>query len=415
MYISLLAGTLVGLQSLAPIGVSGMSFTAGGRPITLRGVNLGGWLVEETWMTPWVEDPPPDSDLKPVKDHVSLWATLQARLGRPAMLRVRDAWRDNWVTARDLRIIKSAGFNHVRLPFLDSILAEPGGLKRLHAAVALIESTGLYVVLDMHGLPGGQSMEHHTGRENQNKLWSDVENISQAERDWARLGAEFGADPGVAAFDLMNEPMGAPNATSVFMVYDRLIRAVRRTAPHKVLLIEDGYKGFENSPLPKLAQWSDVAYSLHFYDFNAKAPGDHVAGLKKDLPKVIDLLGSRQTPLYVGEWNVEPNGGPKVIQSYVAELNKAGFSWAFWTWKVAGKSPLGDWGIVRPQGNVEALNPFTDTEAQLIGKIKRLRTSNMDVPPTLLSAFIRSPVRVERSAVRPERRADATCAPTGIS
>ena len=387
MFTAALASLALAQASLLPIGVSGTHFTAAGKTLALRGVNLGGWLVEETWMTPWVEEPPSGSNFKPVKDHVSLWATVEQRLGADAMFRVRNAWRDNWITSTDLATIKSAGFNHVRLPFLDSILEEPGGIERLHGALSQIEAAGLYVVLDMHGLPGGQSMEHHTGQEKRNRLWFDVENITQAERDWARLGKEFGDDPGVAAFDLMNEPMGGPNAAMVFMVYDRLYRAVRSTAPHKVILIEDGYKGFETSPHPNLAQWTDVAYSLHFYNFDAKAPGDHVAGLKKDLPKIIELLGYRQTPMYVGEWNVEPHGGAEVIKPYVAELDKVGFSWAFWTWKEAGKNPLGDWGVVRPRGAVHVLNPFTNSEAEMIAKIKLLRTDNMDVPAGLLSAF----------------------------
>lgn len=387
MITTLLVASLMGAQTLAPISADGVRLVAGGKPLTLRGVNLGGWLVEEMWMTPWVEDPPAGASFKPVHDHVSLWSALDQRLGRDAMLRIRDAWRDNWITATDLQRIKAAGFNHVRLPFLDSILDEPGGLARLHAAVAAIEAAGLYVVLDMHGLPGGQSNEHHTGQEGRNRLWFDVENIAQAERDWATLGTEFGNDPGVAGFDLMNEPMGGPNAAMVFMVYDRLYRAVRKTAPHKLLIIEDGYKGFENTPHPNLAQWTDMAYSLHFYNFDAKKPGDHVAGLKRDLPKIVELLGYRQTPMYIGEWNVEPFGGPSVIRPYVSELDKAGFSWAFWTWKVAGKNGLGDWGIVRPNGPVTKLNPFTDSEQELIAKIQALRTENMKVPTDLLAAF----------------------------
>jgi len=34
-----------------------------GETVILRGVNLGGWLVEEMWMTPWQEEPPHGTDL----------------------------------------------------------------------------------------------------------------------------------------------------------------------------------------------------------------------------------------------------------------------------------------------------------------------------------------------------------------
>lgn len=84
---------------------------------------------------------------------------------------------------------------------------------------------------------------------------------------------------------------------------------------------------------------------------------------------------------------MEPFGGANVIRPYVMRLDKAGFSWAFWTWKVAPKSSLGDWGIVRPRGAVAQLDPFTDSEEQLVAKIKLLRTENMDIPAPLIGAF----------------------------
>ena len=38
-----------------------------GHTVTLRGVNLGGWLVEEPWMQPFVLTPPDGSPLPPSK------------------------------------------------------------------------------------------------------------------------------------------------------------------------------------------------------------------------------------------------------------------------------------------------------------------------------------------------------------
>ena len=44
-----------------------------GKPVILRGVNLGGWLVEEMWMMPFQTKPPAELRWPEVKDHVSLW------------------------------------------------------------------------------------------------------------------------------------------------------------------------------------------------------------------------------------------------------------------------------------------------------------------------------------------------------
>ena len=289
-----------------------------GIPVRLRGVNLGGWLVEEMWMTPWQDKPPAGSNLPKVEDDVSLWKLVEGRFGHDGMIKVREAWRDNWITESDFANIKQAGFNHVRLPFLDSLLSESTGLARLHSAVDLAAKYGLYTILDMHGAPGHQNVSDHSGEVNKNRLWFDVENITKMEDDWATLGREFGTDPNVAGFDLMNEPMGAPNPAMLFLVYDRVYRAIRKTAPTKLIIIEDGYKGFDTTPHPNLAQWTNVVYSLHFYNFDAKKPEDHLKALKSHEPKDKELQGYRQTPLYIGEFNLEPHGTPEAMHDVTA-------------------------------------------------------------------------------------------------
>jgi len=121
------AAVAVSQPSLPTLRIEGQTFVdPSGKPFALRGVNLGGWLVEEIWMTPVAKDPPAGSSFKEVKDHASLWGTVEKRLGNDAMLRVRTAWRDNWIQDSDFQRIKDLGLNHVRLPFLARLLDEPG-------------------------------------------------------------------------------------------------------------------------------------------------------------------------------------------------------------------------------------------------------------------------------------------------
>lgn len=357
---------------------------ATGKTVRLRGVNFGGWLVEEIWMTPWVGE----NGSQKVTDHASLWETVERRLGRPAMLRVRDAYRANWITPEDFRRVREAGFNHVRIPFLVEILEEPKGMQTLRDAVRLARENGLYVVLDMHGAPGGQSNEHHTGKENRNRLWFDVENITKMEQAWTKIGKEFANDSTVAVYDLMNEPMGTPNPAMLHLVYDRVIRAVRKVAPKKVVLVDDGYRGFETTPHPNLANWTNVAFSLHFYQFEAKTTQEHVDILRGKLPKLRELQGYRNAPVYIGEFNLEPHNSPESMRAFVGEMDKAGWSWALWTWKhVSPKGPMGDWGLYRQKGAFQPLDPWKDSEAELLRKMPQFRTENLTAPTEQLAAF----------------------------
>ncbi len=181
---------------------------------------------------------------------------------------------------------------------------------------------------------------------------------------WATLGREFGKDPNVAMFDLMNEPMGAPNPAMLALVYDRVYRAIRKTAPDKVLLIEDGYKGLDTTIHPNVAGWTNVAYSLHFYNFDAKAPGDHVAALQTHEKKDKELQGYRQVPMYIGEFNLEPQGTPDAMRNFTRELTADGWSWAMWTYKTDAKAgPMGQWGLYSREAKPVPLDPYTDSEA----------------------------------------------------
>ena len=61
--------------ALAPLRTNGTRLVTAdtGVPVTLRGFNLGNWLVNEMWMMPIAAPIPPD--------HVAFWGQVQARFG----------------------------------------------------------------------------------------------------------------------------------------------------------------------------------------------------------------------------------------------------------------------------------------------------------------------------------------------
>ena len=152
-----------------------------GHPVALRGVALGGWLVEEMWMQPIVTSPPAGSHLSRVEDHVSLWRVVEQRLGKAAMEQCRASLRASWINESDVERLHRAGLNSVRLPFLYDLLDKPDGFDWLDKALDWCSRRDMYVILDMHGLPGGQSNDHHTGQANQNRFFREARYVEQAE------------------------------------------------------------------------------------------------------------------------------------------------------------------------------------------------------------------------------------------
>ena len=360
-----------------------------GHPVVLRGINLGGWLVEEPWMMPIQTKPPAGSTLPPIRDNRSLWSVVEARLGAGGRARVQAAFRQAWVNEGDFDRMRAAGLNCVRLPFLASEVEEPDGFRYLDQAVAWAGQRGIYVILDMHGVPGSQSGEGHTGVAGRNEFFKDPENVAHAERLWTQIARRYRDNPAVAGYDLMNEPTGTPNSDTLYVVTDRLYRAVRAGDPTHLIFIEDGYTGLHWMPLPGPCGWTNVVYSGHYYQFGAKSSDDHRKAFRAFLDTIVKESTARQVPFYVGEFAFEPAGTAELEGQMVQAMNDAGISWSQWTYKVifGGAGGLTLWSPVGNAKPVARLDPYQDSEAEWIRKSAGVRTENLTWNDALAQAL----------------------------
>ncbi len=350
-----------------------------GKPIALRGVNFGSWLVEEIWMMPVEDAPPAGSSFAKVIDHASLWETFRQRFGQQGVLQIRKAWRDCWITREDFVRVKELGLNCVRLPFLYDSLEAPDGLfPRIDQAVTWARETGVYLILDLHGTPGRQSGQHHTGKSDEDQLFKDLEKVKECELVWKKIASRYGKAPEVAAFDLMNEPMGAPNESTLYLVYDQLLRAVREVAAEKPVIIADGYKGIAGMPYPELAGWKQVIFSQHHYNFGAKQVRDHWGPLENLVAKIGYARSRRNVPYFVGELNIEPHSSQEMMTRVLDALDEKEISWTVWSYKVAMRGQGGMWGLYRSKKDLPVLNPFTDSISEIVKKIQAYKTENFE-------------------------------------
>jgi hypothetical protein len=364
---------------------------AHGKPVVLRGVNLGGWLVEEMWMMPFVTKPPTNSAFIEIRDHVSLARVLEQRFGAAEVQRLRVAWRKAWLDEADFVRIRTNGLNCVRLPFLYDLAEEPGGLYPwLDEALGWAQRQGLYVILDLHGAPGRQSKDHHTGEAGRNQLFSNPDMVRRTAELWGQIAQRYRHRPEVAGYDLLNEPMGAPDNLTLYDVQAQLYRAIRAVDPRHLIFIEDGYKGAEHMPTPQGLGWTNVVYSIHSYRFDAKSPQDQVRHLDSLLAKLEEQQRRIQAPFYVGEFNLEPWGTPALLATFLQHLGRHGFSWSLWTYKTAmpnGSGTRSLWGWFRSPGKRPPLDPFRDSAAALRLKSAQLRTESLTEYEGMSQAF----------------------------
>ena len=97
-------------------------------------------------------------------------------------------------------------------------------------------SRGIYVVIDMHGVVGGQSTSDDTGQQNQNQYWTSSVDQSETAYMWTQIATHYNGNPTVAGYDLINEPDNAPSTAAVWAAYTNLYTTVRAADPSHMII-----------------------------------------------------------------------------------------------------------------------------------------------------------------------------------
>lgn len=306
-----------------------------GQEVSLRGVNLGAWLIQEEWMCP-VENS---------VDNITTFEVLTERFGVEKAYELLNTYADNWITEVDLDNIASMGFNCVRVPFWyrnfyyddkgTKILDENGewDFSRLDWVVEECGKRGIYVILDLHGAPGYQNNKEHCGKINSCGLFK-LTKQAEAWRKltielWVAVAERYSGNPAVAMYDLLNEPMCdvasyiEKNNLKTISLYSRLYDAVRSVDNDHIITMEGIWRLY-NLPAPWLMGWSNVVYQLHFYNKTN-------FGFK--LLLFTALLYPYNVPLYVGEFK---SLGSATWDAILGTMNKWNYSWTIWSYKGTG-------------------------------------------------------------------------------
>jgi endoglucanase len=345
-----------------------------GKPIILKGTNIGNWLLQEMWMM----------GQSGVPDQCTLEDTLTGRFGAAEKERLMRVFRDNWITERDWNIIASFDFNVVRLPFLYSLLEDDANPFTLRAdawqyldhAIAQAEARGMYVILDLHGAAGSQGWEHHSGCAGRNWFW-DGGNGHPASyyQDrtlwlWQQIAARYRGRRSIAAYGLLNEPWGTdPDTLAEFIT--RLYGAIREVDRDHIIVLpghssgidaygdpaERGMKNvaFEMHFYPGLFGWGQIGYTVHRDWLLCGSTGTTGVCEWRDRLRAVD------TPFLVGEmqpWVGQGDSGGEIARASYDRYASFGWATTAWSYKVVsgrGGQGNGTWGMVTNASTQETL------------------------------------------------------------
>jgi len=321
-----------------------------GDVIYLRGVNLGGWLLFEDWQTPM------DASGN-LKDDWSVRDVLANHFGAETRDFLIASYEDAWITEADLDNIATFGFNVIRLPFWYRNLQEEDGtwrndgFKKIDWLVANAWKRHIYVILDFHGLPGGQSEDKSTGHLREKSDFWNEENYRRSTEIWQAIATRFKDNPAVAAYDLINEPTGAPDRETLWNVYDRFYKAIRSIDPDPIITLEgcwggqvDGkYMGWglDALPCPKKFGWTNVVYQLHAYEYGGWNNPEKQRHKSEGIIRDINAHQCWNVPCLVGEFNCMGQAWDYSIHLYEDHQ----VNWTMWTYKATKGTGTDSWGV----------------------------------------------------------------------
>ncbi|GAB2796910.1 hypothetical protein GCM10027175_39770 [Hymenobacter latericoloratus] len=396
-------------QALTALRAAGSRIiNAQGQEVVLRGYNVGGWLLQESYIL--------QTDTLNCQ-----WRIRQGLLRTMPEAQVEDfyrQYRQHFIAKADIDFLGRQGFNAVRLPFhydlfltpeqrraRTAVIRDPRNDQQLTAYVEqlsrwydqgrlfadaknlegfrLIDQVAewcaankMYVILDLHAAPGGQGTDRNI---NDNFRPLDLWKRRDAKgrliyqditvRLWEKLAARYKHDARIGMYDLLNEPhnLNASNGLSadnqeLSALYARLINAVRAQHDQHLLVLEGNGYGNEYTNLTpdKLAvkDKSNLVYNAHRYWCpNTPEAADPNANQINLIRNLVAFRDQWQVPVWVGETGENSN---EWFAAAVQGLNAHHIGWCHWNIKRvdsgAGLLRVKPYGsILTPEGRAALL------------------------------------------------------------
>jgi aryl-phospho-beta-D-glucosidase BglC (GH1 family) len=336
--------------------------------VRLRGFCLGGWMNMENFITGY---PGHESGMR---------AALARVLGEDKTRFFLERFLHYFFTKDDLRFIKSLGCNVLRIslnyrhfegddrPF--EYRSE--GFALLDQVIGWAHDHQVYVILDLHAVPGWQSSGWHCDNPGgQPQFWGQRVFEDRTVALWQELARRYRDEPFVAGYNVMNEPE-AKDVKWLNRYYHRVTDAIRAIDSDHILFLEGNHYSQQFQELDPPFD-ANTVYSSHNYVVpaldNGQYPGtfhgEHYGReqLEESYRKRTAWIREQGVPHWFGEFGCIytdtelESSRLRVMADMIEVAEEHGDHWTIWTYKDIGKM-----GLV-----------FTDPESEWMRRTKPIR------------------------------------------
>ncbi|KRL95777.1 glycoside hydrolase family 5 protein [Levilactobacillus hammesii] len=306
--------------------------------IKIKGVNLGGWLVLEKWMSPHLFDGVPSDDEYYLAQDLPT-AVYETRI---------KMHRAEFITEADFITIANRGFNTVRIPVPYFIFGDRppfvGCIQELDNAFAWAEAYGLKILIDLHTVPGSQNGFDNGGISGVCTWAQQPQEVDFALSVLQRLAKRYGNRSGLLGIEVLNEPATATMFQSMStrykarepelaekskpitldFLYDFYLRAYNRLREDlpvdKAIYFHDGFEFDAWQDFFATNSFENVVLDTHQYLMMAELSGTpqtvaNYVRVMQDFGKKIAAV-AQEVPVVTGEFSL--------FNSYTAGIDTKG-------------------------------------------------------------------------------------------
>jgi endoglucanase len=323
-----------------------------GEPVRLRGVCLGGWLNMENFITGFSAN---ESLMR---------SAVRDVLGPDSYELFFEHLLSHFFGEADAQFLASVGANSVRIPLnyrhleddAHPFVVKDEGFRHLDRAIAACADNGIFSIIDLHTVPGGQNQHWHSDNATHRALfWEHRDFQDRAVHVWEAIADHYKDHPWVAGYNLLNEPADE-SRTAIGPFYARLVEALRRVDPHHILFVDGNTYATEFDIFKE--SWDNTVYTCHDYVRSGLGRGGPYPGLtdgvyvdratvEQTFLKRSEYARQTGTPVYVGEFGPLYVGDEavdaqrrQILADQLDIYRQYDAGWALWTYKDVGRQGL---------------------------------------------------------------------------
>ncbi|MGE5519082.1 MAG: glycoside hydrolase family 5 protein [Candidatus Dadabacteria bacterium] len=295
-----------------------------GQQFIMRGTNLGNWLVPEGYMF----------KLRDVNSPRLINQAFSELIGSAATDAFWLSYLDNYITAADIHYLKQIGMNSIRVPFNYRLFTserylgktDPDhGFELFDRLINWCKKEQLYILLDMHCAPGGQTGDNIDDGDGYPFLFESEKDQQLTTAIWRRIAARYAKEPIIIGYDLLNEPIATYFNAGQFNYklepfYKRVTQAIREVDKNHLIFLGGAQWDSNFGPFGKPFD-NKLVYTFHKYWTSPK---------QEVIQSYIDFSNKYNVPIYCGETGENTN---EWIDSFRTTLEDAHIGWHFWPYK----------------------------------------------------------------------------------